>query len=61
MKNISTAVILLIISITFSMSSLAISNFSSGTGVLVLPRVDVDGNTFYDNVSLELDFSTGTF
>lgn len=43
------------------MSSYAISNFSAGTGVLVLPRVDVDGNTFYDNVSLELDFSTGTF
>ena len=43
------------------MSSYAISNFSSGTGVLVVPRVDFDGNTYYDNVSLELNLETGTF
>jgi hypothetical protein len=43
------------------MSSYAISNFSIGSGVLVIPRVYVDGDLYYDNVSLKLDFNTGAF
>lgn len=37
------------------------SNFNSGTGVLVIPDVTVDGQSFYDSVTLKLDMSTRTF
>lgn len=61
MKKIYTLVILSILFVATPISSYAISNFSTDSGVLVLPRVDVNGNTYFDNVSLELDFKTGKF
>ena len=42
-------------------TSYAISDFSTDSSVLIMPRVNVNGTTYYDNVSLELDFKTGTF
>ena len=42
-------------------SSYAISEFSVNSAVLTVPRVSVDGNTYFDSVSLELDFNTGKF
>ena len=42
-------------------TSLALSTYSSDTGYLDIPEVKVDGNTFYDNVGLKLNFTTGTF
>jgi hypothetical protein len=44
-----------------SFSSVAGPNFNSGTGVLVMPDVSVDGTSFYDSVTLKLDFNTGKF
>jgi hypothetical protein len=40
---------------------LAGTNFNSGTGMLVIPDVSVDGRSFYDSVTLKLDLATGTF
>ncbi len=45
----------------FPASTFAVGNFTSSSGVLVVPEVDVDGNVFYDNVSLKLNFANGTF
>ncbi len=42
-------------------NSYAISEFSVNSAVLTVPRVSVDGNTYFDSVSLELDFNTGKF
>ena len=61
MKKIYTLVILSIIFITSPISSYAISNFDTSSGVLVVPRVSADGQAYFDNVSLELDFATGKF
>ena len=44
-----------------SFSSHAVTNYNSGTGILVIPDVSVDGKNFYNSVTLQLDFSTGTF
>jgi hypothetical protein len=41
--------------------SMATSNFNSQTGILVIPDVNVDGFTVYDSVTLQLNFTTGTF
>ena len=61
MKKIYTLVILSIFFATMPISGYAVSNFSTDSGVLVMPRVDINGNTYVDNVSLELDFKTGKF
>ena len=37
------------------------ANFNSGTGILVIPDVSVDGRSFYDSVTLKLDLASGTF
>ena len=42
-------------------SSYAIGLFDTSTGYLVIPEVDVNGGSFYDNVSLKLDFGSGKF
>lgn len=41
--------------------ALAGTNFNSGTGILVIPDVTVDGKSFFDSVTLRLDLSTGAF
>jgi hypothetical protein len=56
-----SAICLVGIFLVLPMYSYAISNFSIGSGVLVIPRVYVDGDLYYDNVSLKLDFNTGAF
>jgi len=43
------------------MISSAISLFNPSTNFLVIPEVDVDGTTFFNDVTLKLDFATGTF
>jgi len=60
MKKLFQTVILSSIMLLPTMS-FAIDLFSTETGVLVIPEVDVNGEVFYDNVALKLDFSTGTF
>lgn len=47
--------------IAAAVPAVAGSNFNSGTGVLVIPDVTVDGQSFYDSVTLKLDMSTQTF
>jgi hypothetical protein len=42
-------------------SAMAGTNFNSGTGILVIPDVSVDGRSFYDSVTLKLDLANGTF
>jgi len=42
-------------------TSLAVGIYNADTGYLVIPEVDVNGDTFYDNVTLKLNFTTGTF
>ncbi len=44
-----------------SASSLAIVNFSTGTGALVMRDVVVDDTTVYDSVTLQLNLANGTF
>ena len=41
-------------------TSLALSTYNADTGYLAIPEVK-DGNTFYDNVGLKLNFTNGTF
>jgi len=41
--------------------SMATSNFNSQTGILVIPDVNVDGQTVYDSVTLQLNLGNGTF
>jgi hypothetical protein len=41
--------------------SLATSNFNGSNGILLIPDVNVNGNIFYDSVTLQLDLSKGTF
>lgn len=40
---------------------LAVTNFTSSDGNLTIPDVSVDGNKRYDLVTLQLNFSNGTF
>ncbi len=42
-------------------TSLAIDTYSTETGYLSIPEVQVDGKAFYENVGLKLNFATGTF
>ena len=42
-------------------TSSAIDLFDTNTGYLVIPEVDVNGDTFYDNVTFKLDFASGKF
>jgi len=44
-----------------STSSFAIVNFSTSTGALVMRDVVVDDSTAYDNVTLQLNLTDGTF
>ncbi len=60
MKKIFQGVILSSMML-LSTVSIAIGLFNTDTGVLVIPEVDVNGEVFYDNVALKLDFTTGTF
>ena len=41
--------------------SSAQSTYNTETGYLDIPEVEINGNTFYDNVGLKLNFTTGTF
>jgi hypothetical protein len=41
--------------------SLATSNFNGSNGILLIPDVNVNGTTFYDSVTLQLDLNKGTF
>jgi hypothetical protein len=52
---------LLVILASLSFSSFAVNNYDSGTGVVVMPDVSVDGKVFYDSVTVQFDFSNGTF
>ncbi|MEQ1635971.1 MAG: hypothetical protein ABL903_04715 [Methylococcales bacterium] len=45
----------------FSGLSLAGGKFTSKDGYLVLPDISVDDKSFYDTVTLQLNFSNGTF
>ena len=47
--------------IAAAMPAWAGTNFNSTTGVLVIPDVTVDGQSFYDSVTLKLDMSTRSF
>ena len=49
--------LLLLLPITSS----ALSTYNTETGYLSIPEVKVNGNTFYDNVDIRLNFTTGTF
>ncbi len=42
-------------------TSSAQSTYNTETGYLAIPDVEVNGNTFYDNVGIRLNFTTGTF
>ncbi len=53
-------VLILILAVT-SFSSFATSNYTSATGNVVIPDVSVDGKTYYDSVTLKLNFANGTF
>lgn len=57
MKRITAAVALL----STSLVAFAGTNFNSATGVLVIPDVTIDGKTFFDSATLQLDMSNGTF
>jgi len=41
--------------------SSAQSTYNTETGYLAIPEVEVNGNTFFDNVGIRLNFTTGTF
>jgi hypothetical protein len=60
MKNFLQAA-MLVVAVSSPIHTQAISSFSVGSGVLYMPRIAVDGTTYFDNVSLYLDFATGTF
>lgn len=47
--------------LTVSFSSFAVNNYTSGTGVVVMPDVSVDGKANFDSVTMQLDFTSGTF
>lgn len=53
--------IILSLLLLLPVTSSALGLFNTDTGYLVIPEVDVNGNKFYDNVTLKLDFSTGKF
>ena len=57
MKNILLFLCLLLINTT----SYATANFTSATGVFLVPNVSVNGITNYESVTLQLDLSNGTF
>lgn len=57
MKKMIFALMLLAI----SPALFATANYTSSTGVLVIPDVSVDGTTNYDSVTLQLDLASGTF
>lgn len=57
MKKLLLGLSLLVI----SSSCLAIVNFTSSNGTLVMRDVSVDGTTLYDSVTLKLDLASGTF
>lgn len=57
MKRTMAAIALL----ATSLSGFAGANFNSATGYLVIPDVTIDGKTFYDSATLQLDMSNGTF
>ena len=40
---------------------MAIGLFNTDTSYLVIPEIDVNGEVFYDKVTLKLNFSNGTF
>jgi len=62
MKKTVVRIVFYIVTLSLvSMPSFAIGLFDSKTGTLVIPEVDQDGEKFYDNVKLKLDFTTGTF
>lgn len=44
-----------------STTSFATSNFTGNDGILLIPDVNVNGTTFYDTVTLQLDLNKGTF
>jgi hypothetical protein len=45
----------------FSGVSMANGKFTSSNGYFVVPKVNVDDQTFYDSVTLQLNFTNGTF
>jgi hypothetical protein len=45
----------------FPVTSSAQSTYNTETGYLAIPDVEVNGNTFYDDVGIRLNFTTGTF
>jgi hypothetical protein len=57
MKKLLLGLSLLVI----SSSCLAIVNFTSSNGTLVMRDVSVDGTTTYDSVTLQLNLANGTF
>lgn len=57
MKKIALVLSLLLIS-TYSFAT---ANFTSGTGIFLVPDVSVDGTTNYKSVTLELNFTNQTF
>jgi len=57
----NNSVILLICLLLISTTSHATANFTSATGVFLVPNVSVNGTTNYESVTLQLDLSNGTF
>lgn len=57
MRKIALVLSLLLIS-TYSFAT---ANFTSGTGVFVVPDVSVDGTKNYKSVTLQLNFANNTF
>jgi hypothetical protein len=57
MKKILLFLCLLLI----STASFATANFTSATGIFLVPNVSVNGTANYESVTLQLDLSSGTF
>ncbi len=57
MKKLLSILCFMVISST----CLATANFTSPTGVFLVPNVSVDGNTNYESVTLQLNLATNTF
>ncbi len=60
-KTISFFLYIFLSSLFFSTASIAVGNFDTNTGILVIPEVDADGTVFFDDVALQLNFTSGTF